>query len=438
MKKILFFSLLLISFFSGCKDDDDPAPGERPGERLNQALSEYKQQLVSAEHGWKAVLYPGSGGAYSFLFRFQEDNKVVMSADINAASVTPKESTYRLKTMQRPTLIFDTYNYLHILTDPDETISGGDRGVGLDSDFEYSFESVTPETITLRGNFRDSRLVLTRATADEAANFIPSIAATAQVFENMNQLKTYFKRLTIGGNAFDLSVDTRRRSITFSYGEDNALKQYTTNYFFTPTGITLVEPLTANGITITELNNVQYNAGTNSISFSSNNTAGSIREANSPAVVNAAGARSLLLSPEGQSYWATGGFETADDDDLFNVFSIPNMFFLVYWPNFYRNSFDLLGFVLVDPATNSPSLDYGPTATSRVTNDGRIIFTFNGNLEELFQNIPPVPEAYVPIVTATREQWVDAQGYYYVQESENVVVLVSAKDAKVWMRLFRQ
>ena len=69
--------LLLIGLLSACeKDDNDPAPGERPDERLDQVLSEYKAQLVGAEHGWKATLYPEGGSGYSFLFDFKENDRV--------------------------------------------------------------------------------------------------------------------------------------------------------------------------------------------------------------------------------------------------------------------------------------------------------------------------------------------------------------------------
>ncbi|MHC2991698.1 hypothetical protein OB13_08900, partial [Pontibacter sp. HJ8] len=69
---------------SACdKEDNDPAPGERPDERLNKILTEYKTQLVGAENGWKATLFPAGAAAYTFLFRFSENDRVTTVSDIN-------------------------------------------------------------------------------------------------------------------------------------------------------------------------------------------------------------------------------------------------------------------------------------------------------------------------------------------------------------------
>src|SRR5690606_20960412 len=163
---------------SSCQNDDDTlSAGERPDERLKALLTEYKTTLVGAPCGWKAVLYPSGGAAYSFLFVFTENDRVTMYADINATTASvPMESSYRLKAMQRPTLLFDTYSYIHILADPDPSKSGGITGAGKISDFSFSFDTLTQNSIELVGSFNGSRLVLEEATQEEAANFIPEIA----------------------------------------------------------------------------------------------------------------------------------------------------------------------------------------------------------------------------------------------------------------------
>ncbi len=235
MKKILLLGALIVSMLSACqKDDTDLAPGERPDERLNKVLTEYKTQLVSAEHGWKAVLFPEGGSAYNFLLNFSANDRVTMRSDINASTAAePFESSYRLKALQRPSLLFDTYSYLHILADPDERKSGGERGQGRYSDFEFSFDAATPETITLTGNYNNSKLILTKATQEEANTYIQQIAANAEAFESIQTLTTYFKRLTVGENVFDVSVLTGTKNITFSYYEGDVVSTFSTTYYFT-------------------------------------------------------------------------------------------------------------------------------------------------------------------------------------------------------------
>ena len=122
--------------------------------RLNAALASYEKQLVEAPYGWNAVIYPGGGGSYGFYFKFDDKNRVTMYSDFSDASAAkPKESSYRLKAMQTPSLIFDTYSYLHVLADPDRSVNNGELGEGLLSDFEFSIygDSLTADRMAFVG-----------------------------------------------------------------------------------------------------------------------------------------------------------------------------------------------------------------------------------------------------------------------------------------------
>ncbi len=57
-------------------------------------------------------------------------------------SLPGKESGYRLKATQRPSLIFDTYSYIHAAADPDPNVSfspTNSGGYGWGTDFDFSF-----------------------------------------------------------------------------------------------------------------------------------------------------------------------------------------------------------------------------------------------------------------------------------------------------------
>src|SRR5215217_5513761 len=154
MKYTFIYSIFLLAAFSSCKKDDSNAFEKSPDERVNETLANFQTLLSGAQYGWRAVVYPTAGGAYSFYFKFNDANRVVMYSDFDSASaVTPRESSYRLKALQQPSLIFDTYSYLHLLSDPNEnTITvqsdingyrGGALGQGLQSDFEYAIDTAT-------------------------------------------------------------------------------------------------------------------------------------------------------------------------------------------------------------------------------------------------------------------------------------------------------
>ncbi|WP_187261427.1 DUF4302 domain-containing protein [Pontibacter beigongshangensis] len=432
MRKILLLCLLLTAFLTACREDNEPAPGERPEERLSKALSEYKAQLISSPYGWKATLYPRGGGGYNFLFKFTEDDRVIMSSDINASTATALESTYRLKTMQRPSLLFDTYSYLHILSDPDATVSGGDWGAGKNSDFEFSFTEVTPDIITLTGNIMTSRLVLTRATQAEAESYIAGVTASAQMFANFSRFTSYFKRLTIGTNAFDINFDPDNRRITFIYFEGETPRSFTTSFSFKADGIMLLEPFAAAGVSILSFDAVQYDMAANRFNLTVSGEAATIQEAARPARVDVQAARAFHNA--GADYWASpGGFTINGVEDAHNLRSLPNFYQLSYWAKYdvYQNKeYDLLGFLFINAAGNALELPYGLAAFPTFTGDGRIVFAQLGTLGT-------IPEQHQAAVSATMQQWTDPQGYYLIRTSENTADLVSARDGKAWLPLAR-
>jgi hypothetical protein len=427
MKKIFLLCLWVAFILSACQKDNEPAPGERPDERLNEVLSQYKSQLVGAEHGWKAILYPEGGAGYSFWLKFSESDRVTMSSDINTSTAAVLESSYRLKALQRPALLFDTYSYLHILSDPDATKSGGDWGEGKYSDFEFSFTSVSPDTVTLTGNLKGSKMILVKANQEEAENYINRILEKASIFENINNFTTYFKRLTVGNQAFDVSVRPGIRYITFTYFEGEVSKAFTTSYLYTGEGVVLIEPFNSGNITISSIKVLGYDAANFRINLNINDAAASIQEATSPAKVDVAGARRFFNTPADDYWISVSGFTVNGEQDAYKVSSIQGLSFLVFWPKFDKSNntdYDLLGFV------KDNTIAYGPAAIPNLTTDGRIVYTHLGDLG----TVPPEDES---AVTATRQQWTIPEGYYIIYTGATSCDLVSAKDAKAWISLFR-
>ncbi|MCC9137684.1 DUF4302 domain-containing protein [Pontibacter silvestris] len=415
MRKILLLGLLILSFLSACKDEEEELiQGQRPDKRLNETLTAYKAQLTSAEYGWKALLLPAGGAGYNFLFSFGEDDRVSMYSDINASTAAnAMSSTYRLKGMQRPSLLFDTYSYIHILSDPDATISGGDWGQGQYSDFEFTIESATADSISLEGIYNGSKLILTRATQEDAANFIDRIAANANALENINSFTTYFKRVSVGDKSFDVDVNTDIRLITFSYYEGNIIQTFTTRYYLTEDGLVLLEPFVHESETITSLNSLTYNTAEQRIDLVINGVSGSIQESTKPAIVDAQAPRRFY---NGATYWvSTNGFTKEGVTDAFMVRSIQN--------------FDVITLYIQVKGLLFWTIDgnyFGPTFNAELTNDGRIIFTETGEFR-------PTPEEAAPMVTATSNQLFIPEGYYVIQTGTNSYDLVSAKDAKAWI-----
>lgn len=144
MKRIIYLLipvLIALTVLSCKRDYDDDYMGS-VDERLNATLTAYQNELTSAEHGWMANIST-SEGIYRFWMKFYVNNGEVMNdlkgnrvtmitdnmnydySGVNGGTAVPGTSSFRLKALQRPTLIFDTYSYLAVLCDPDDSVSHG-------------------------------------------------------------------------------------------------------------------------------------------------------------------------------------------------------------------------------------------------------------------------------------------------------------------------
>jgi hypothetical protein len=234
---ISVFLLISVFIFSSCKKENTRVFDQTPDERINGALTAYGSALTGSPAGWNSTIRTGTGGIYHFHFRFNESNRVFMFADINLQTAsTAKESSYRLKDLQTPALIFDTYSYLHMLADPDGSVNGGTNGQGLISDFEFAFDSLATDSILLTGRVNGTKLTLIKATQQDFDAWQNGAWANVVAFENINKIQNYFKRVNIGGVNYDLKVDPVARTITFTWVDGSGnVQQFITAYNYSST-----------------------------------------------------------------------------------------------------------------------------------------------------------------------------------------------------------
>lgn len=432
MKKTLLYFFSAVLFFSACKKDDDLIFDKSPDERIAEKLASYQSLLTSAENGWKAFIFPKSGGVYSFYFKFNDANRVSMLSSFDSASaVTLRESSYRLKALQQPSLLFDTYSYLHVLADPDAVVNGGAYGAGLQSDFEFYFDSNSADTINLVGRFNGSRATLIKASPAEAAGFVNGQLATGFL---LNKLQTYFKRLTIGSERIDFNFNSSTRTISFLDATGNLLDTLlTTRYFMTFGGITFVKPLVAGGQTITGISDINFNASNQTISCTVSNTAATISPVVIPLKVDVnAPRRWWNFKAANDDYWFSfGGFHVNGVDDAYHLDTLTatgfSYYYLIYWPK-YDPANDLFGPVFLDNSANSLTLEYASAPNvPAYTSDGRGVFTQLGTYG-------PYP-ATGPAANTARLLY-NSRGFYFVQTSSTSFDMVSALDGKAWINWY--
>src|ERR1700712_4332835 len=119
MKKYLIYTMLALTVFTSCQKSYTVATADLPEVRVAATLASYSATLTGSANGWKAFLYPKGGGVYLYSMKFSASNRVTMLSDLNATtSTTAAESSYKIKQQTAPSLLFDTYNYIHIIADP--------------------------------------------------------------------------------------------------------------------------------------------------------------------------------------------------------------------------------------------------------------------------------------------------------------------------------
>ncbi len=434
----LGFALL----FAGCEKKADNVFEQTTDERLEAVLNAYQQALYSATYGWKVIVYPKGlqsenleVGGFSYYMRFSNDNRVTMLSDFDITTAsTPKESGYRLKAVQRPSIYFDTYSYLHIPADPTASISrspSSSEGSGWGTDFDFAFTEKTPgDTIRLKGNFNGSDAVMIKATKEEAEAFgSGQLAASLTQLQNLNQIG-YFKKLTIGSQQYYININSATKTIAFTRLDAGGNEQtFTSGYYSTLQGINLTQPFDDGTQVIRSINWVTWNAGSTTMTVSVGDNNGTISNAGKPLKVDVeAPRRWWQYAMDKDAYWFTvNGFTINGVPDAYNIRSIPNFYYLIFWPAFGNSggiTYDLLGYVTV--SNNALNLDFGSAfAPPTFTPDGRIIFRFLGTLG----NVPP---DYASVVNNTRITMSSPDGFYLIQTGPLQYDMVS-KDGKAWM-----
>lgn len=431
MQRVLPFLLVTLTLFSACRKDDDPVFDQSPDERINQTLEAYQTALAGSTYGWNAVLTTANGVSYHFHFSFNDANRVQMFADIDTVSaIERKESSFRLKALQQPALLFDTYSYIHILADPDGSVNGGEYGTGLRSDFEFSLDTLTTDSIRLTGRFNGSSMVLSRATQEDLQNWSGGEWKKAMLFEYTGQyILNYFRRLVTGGRQYEIMVNPVSRTVTFTWMDGNGVvQQHTTAYYFTSEGVVLESPLTDGATTVSSIADIVWDANAGVFRVDVNGvTAATIQGAIAPVRVDLdAPQRWWQRMQAVDGYWVSlNGFHVDGVDDAFGLRKLPDFYFLLFWPGYGAN-YDLAGYVFLEGGGLALNFGTGFNSPPLFTANGRIIFNYLGDLGD-------IPDEMLDEYVNTAIKFIDADGFYLVQTSATSYDMVSAKDARTWI-----
>ncbi len=251
--------------FSGCSKKTGDLFDESSDARVAKYLATFRNALMDAP-GWKLFVYPeglqNQGievGGLTYYVTFPDSNRTVMVSDfISEMGLVPKESGYRLKALQHPSLLFDTYSYIHVAADPDELVSSsptGTGGFGWGTDFEFSIKNTEPtDTITLEGNFNNSRALLIKISQEEVNQAFSGrlsyiVDKTAEYATDNPFL--YF--LSSSNQRIGVSLNLYLYRINFNYLNGGELVTISAPFSHTIDGLHLKDPITIGGYTFQDL-----------------------------------------------------------------------------------------------------------------------------------------------------------------------------------------
>lgn len=265
MRTLITICALLSLAFSACVKKVDDVFSETPDQRLAKVLNAYKDALMTAP-GWKLFIYPKGlesqdiqVGGLTYYVTFPDSNRTVMVGDFNTVTADiPKESSWHLKATQRPSIVFDTYSYIHIAADPDETVSFSPTqqgGYGWGSDYDFSFQNAEPgDTLFLEGNFNHSSALMIRATQEEIdAAFNKQLKHILEVTNNLPKTSSFLYFDASDNSKIGVSFNNFLFRINFVFLSSGNLQTVSAPFSHTTYGVHFMSPLTLGGYTFQDL-----------------------------------------------------------------------------------------------------------------------------------------------------------------------------------------
>ncbi|WP_126245237.1 DUF4302 domain-containing protein [Chitinophaga rhizosphaerae] len=422
MMRIFSCIILAAVTLAACRKEPDPIFSETADQRINRVLNEYQTVLAASANGWNGEMTTRNNVTYRFHFSFDNANHVKMFSDFDGTSSSVrKESSFRLKALQQPSLLFDSYSYIHILADPADSISGGPEGVGLNGDFEFSMDSVTADVIKLTGRQQGAKMTLRKASAaDLDAWQTGKWAGGARIADISKKILNYFKRLTIGGRQYEIRIDPSFHTITFTWRDGGGNPQsHTTDYNYSADGLILTEPLQDGPNSISRLSGMTWNGTTLNLNVNGA-TAGAISGAIAPLVIDLnAGIRWYQASQ--QTYWRGTSFNIKGVWDTYGLWKLENFAFLIFQ---YGSQYDIFGFVFLE--SGGLALNFGLGTDTPDFTGGKTVFTALGELGD----VPPeAMDAYVK----TAVKFLNPDGWWFIQTGPHQFDMVDATDATSYM-----
>lgn len=270
MKKInsIFSLLLVVMAFVACTPEVEDKFDKSASQRAADAIAQAKQVLEAAPNGWRMEYYGSSTyGGYNVFVKFKGDQAEVGSEKVGAShqagvgedgKIITETSHIKYEQSQGIIVSFDDFNnIMHYFSTPDNP-DYGEKGTGMDGDFEFRIISATPEKVTLRGKKHNSRIDMYPMPADQSwADYVQKVKETEEFMAS----RTYFLR--VDPTKHTLKTDTANTEVTVFLSYRRLVFEYTDSvgesqqivvpYVVTPEGFTFYSDYEVAGVTLNGL-----------------------------------------------------------------------------------------------------------------------------------------------------------------------------------------
>lgn len=164
MKRLFYICFILpLLMLGACTPEVDDAFDKSASQRIEEAIAQNLSVLTEPANGWVMEYYPSptlAYGGYTILVQFGKDGKVKTACDLFVTDLVAV-SEYEVKQSMGVMLTFDTYNNIfHFFSEPANRLGIGERGYGMEGDYEFIIQECTPEKVVLKGRKTGNKMVM--------------------------------------------------------------------------------------------------------------------------------------------------------------------------------------------------------------------------------------------------------------------------------------
>lgn len=230
---IYIFGIVVIGLAS-CKDDDIAVFEKTADERVAEAVSNLKQDLVAPANGWRVKYRPESGsGSFYVLFDFNEDMTVNIKTDLgnNDGEFFDKTITYRIDNSLGLELILESYSFFSFLFEQEAAT--------FLAEYEFNYVNKTPDGALVFNSKTDPEsptiLLFQEATAEDINLLGTSVSTNLNtITEDLNKFSTSLKMTYADRNLIlYLVLDNFRRIVSINSASRKTNTLVTQNVNFT-------------------------------------------------------------------------------------------------------------------------------------------------------------------------------------------------------------